>query len=414
MTMRDVLVVGKGPAGLALAAELAERGLAVSVMGPAGPAYWPATYAAWTDELAGTAAETAVKHRWDAVALDAGQGRVHTLRRGYGVLDNQRLASSLVLRCAAAGVAWADGEAAGASHTAGGSEVARRDGPPVSARIVVDATGHRPALLRRPEGPAPAYQTAVGRVLRLRAAPPLPGATLMDWSTDHLPRGRPDDGVASPSFLYAFDLGGGRFFAEETVLAARPAVSHDVLARRLDARLAYLGVAGAEVEEDEERVWIPMGAGLPEAQRVVGFGAAAGLVHPATGYSVSRSLRLAPALAETIAASLGRGETAEETARAAWEVVLPADARRRHAVHRFGMEMLLGLDAAAAGDFFDAFCRMGEDGWRGYLGDALGPAALAAVMARFFAAAPGGIRRALSRGAVGPHGRALARALAGA
>ena len=49
---------------------------------------------------------------------------------------------------------------------------------------------------------------------------------------------------------------------------------------------------------EEEWSYIPVGGPLPlGSQAVTAFGAAANLVHPATGYSITRSLREAPRLA---------------------------------------------------------------------------------------------------------------------
>lgn len=91
---------------------------------------------------------------------------------------------------------------------------------------------------------------------------------------------------------------------------------------------------------EEEWSYIPVGGPLPlPDQPVVAFGAAAGLVHPATGYSLTRSLREAPGMADAIAAALHEapGSTA---ANAAWEALWSQERRRQAAFHVFGMELL--------------------------------------------------------------------------
>ena len=68
-----------------------------------------------------------------------------------------------------------------------------------------------------------------------------------------------------------------------------------MLKRRLLKRLEFHGIEFAlgSVRE-EEFCYIPMGGAMPTIpQRVVGFGGAAGLVHPATGYMISRTMNLA-------------------------------------------------------------------------------------------------------------------------
>lgn len=409
----DVLVVGKGPAALAAAAALAGRGLAVTVLGAAGPPRWAATYAAWLDDLRDEGFADAAARTWPEAVVYTGKTDPHVLSHPYALLDNARLAATLLARCEAGGVQWAAGEARSATHHPGHTTVGLADGGSLNARVVVDASGHRPALVHRAPGPPQAYQTAVGFVVR-GAVPSIASGrvVLMDWRDGHLPPG--DEERGAPSFLYAFALDGARTFMEETSLAARPALAFSTLERRLRMRVTALGLDGAEVESTE-RVWIPMGGALPEGgQRVVGFGAAGGMVHPATGYSVARSLRSAPALAAALSSALGRpGASPALAARETWDAIWPAGARREHALYRFGMEVLLALDAPATRAFFDHFFRLPAPTWQGYLSGTLGDAGLAGAMTHFFARAPGELRRRMAGMMAGPAGRDLAGALLG-
>ncbi|MCB0162318.1 MAG: FAD-dependent monooxygenase, partial [Caldilineaceae bacterium] len=51
--MTDVLIIGAGPAGLALAAALCDQGVRVAGLAPGAPATrWVNTYGIWADELA--------------------------------------------------------------------------------------------------------------------------------------------------------------------------------------------------------------------------------------------------------------------------------------------------------------------------------------------------------------------------
>lgn len=406
--MLDVLVLGKGPAALAAAAALGGRGLAVGVLGPAGPPRWTARYGVWADELEAAGLAEAAGCRWDRVAAGFGEGRTRVLPRAYVRVDGDALARLLLERCGRAGVRWTDGEAAAAEHRAAGTTVRLRGGGEVEARVVVDASGHRPALVRRGARPAQGFQTAWGAVV----PGPVPGvepgrATLMDWDDAGLPPS------PVPTFLYALPFPDGSVFVEETALVGRPAVPFEALEARLRARLAARGAALPEGGE-RELCLIPMGGALPSPrQRVVGFGGAAGMVHPATGYLLARVLADAPLLAAALAEGLGRpGGSPAAASRAAWAALWPADRRRRNALLRFGMEALLRLDARDTRDFFAAFFDLPEAEWRGYLGDRLPAAGLARVMARFFARAPRRVRGRLASAALGPAGIRLARALA--
>lgn len=406
--MLDSLVLGKGPAALSAAAALGARGLRVGVAGPPGPPRWSAQYGVWADELETVGMPGAAGCRWDAVAAGFGEGRTRVLTRAYVRVDRDALAHILVGRCERAGVRWIDGEAASVEHGAAGSVVGLRGGGSAEARVVVDATGHRPALVRRGARPPQGFQTAFGATV----PGPVPGvepgrATLMDWDDPGLPPS------PAPTFLYALPFPDGSVFVEETVLVGRPAVPFDALEARLRARLAARGVA-LPADGERERCWIPMGGALPSPrQRVVGFGGAAGMAHPATGYLLARTLADAPVLAAALADALGRpGGSPADAARVAWEALWPADRRRRHALFRFGMEALLRLDARDTRDFFAAFFQLPDADWRGYLDDRLPAAELARVMGRFFAAASGRIRGGLASAALGAGGLRLARSLA--
>lgn len=405
MSVPDVLVLGLGPAGLAACAALAQRGLRVASLAPADALHWPAEYGAWADALQSLGLEGAIGHRWPDTAVALGDGEQRLLGRAYARLDKAALAEALRARCERGGVHWLRGSAGGVIHDDACSAVRCRDGREHRARLVVDATGHRPALLRRRYA-GQGFQTAFGLTLDTDVCPwRADRAVLMDWGDEHLP---PEERRAGPpTFLYAMPLAAGRLFVEETVLVGRPAVPVTTLERRLRLRLARLGIP-AQRAVATERVWIPMGGPLPRpAERTVGFGAAAGMVHPATGYLLTRTLAAAPALADAVRDGLDRS-TPAAAARAAWAALWPADRRRRHALFGFGMEGLLRLDAAATRDFFRSFWALPEPTWRGYLDDTLPARELTAAMGRLFLSATPRVRRSLLRLGAGPHGARLA------
>ncbi|CAM3970580.1 lycopene cyclase family protein [Kibdelosporangium persicum] len=347
--MPDVLIAGAGPSGWALAAHCARLGLETAVVAPRPLRTWPATYGLWGDELAMlppdvTAAEPKV--------VRAYTNKPHVVARRYAILDNDRLLAAL-----AKNVAVITGRVAGTAEN--GLELA--DGRTFKARTVVNAMGSRGGT---------AEQTAYGVIVPEEVAAPIvaPGeAIFMDWRTEH------------NTFLYAMPLGQGKVLLEETALARRPAMDFQTLREALRQRLAPYGIKIDNT--DAERVRFPLDVPRPKRDQVLPFGAAAGFVHPASGYSVGEAFRLAPRIAAAIAA----GEDA-------WPALWPARARLVHFLRHWGLEMVLSLSAAETRAFFELFFDLPPDAQRGYLSGRDDPAATMAAMIRIFRSASSRMR----------------------
>ena len=385
MTIADLLVLGSGPAALALAGEAAAQGLAVRLVAPRPEAAWRQNFGGWADALDGTAAEGCVSCSWAAPLVLTPRRGERVLDRRYARISTPKLQAVLRSACAGNQVEIEAGSATAVEHGEAVSAVTLADGSVRQARVVVDATGTASAFLRRVGDHVPGYQVAYGQVLRVESHPWRCGEmVLMDWSSASGESGVGDEDQV-PSFLYALPLGWDRIFVEETVLVGRPAASPWALAQRLERRLRRLGITPLEVEE-EEFCTIAMGGPMPVVgQRTVGFGAAAGFVHPATGYSVSRSLQLAPVVARALAKGL---ETSPAAASAqAWQVMWPADRQRSWDLYRFGMDALCALDRDATGRFFDAFFDLPTPRWVGYQSATLSPGGVSRTMAEMFARA---------------------------
>lgn len=284
----EVAVVGLGPAGRALAHRLLHHGARVVVADPAPERAWWQTYAAWQHQLPDWLDD-------DVVGAQAGRPVIRAPRPvqlddRYLVLDSGRLQRSLDISAAEPLPELLDEAAMSAL-----------------APVVVDCRGSHPLPVRRRgrrwrEGPT---QSAYGVVLPAELAAGLledADSVLMDW--------RPHDGAASwgprrPSFCYLVPVPGGGVLAEETSLAATPAMDRALLRHRLAVRLRRHGVAAHEMAAaPTERVHIPLlpapRPAVPGPAQVHRFGSAGHQLNPISGYSVGSSLQQADELARAL------------------------------------------------------------------------------------------------------------------
>ncbi|EDX85066.1 lycopene cyclase family protein [Synechococcus sp. PCC 7335] len=365
----DVLIIGSGPAGLFLAAELAQRGLDVKGLSPVDSAApWPNTYGIWADELKALGINECLEHRWQNTVAYMGKKTI-PLKRDYGLIDREKLQGHWLQQGAHYGVSWHRGKAVAVTHSAKRSEVTDENGTTYQARLVVDTSGHNPALIKRVPAVKPvAYQAAYGVVGRFSAPPVEPEQmVLMDYRDDFLPA---SEKQLPPTFLYAMDLGNDVYFVEETSLAHVPGISMASLEQRLHRRLAHRGVRITE-SHHIERCFFPMNMPLPDlTQAVVGFGGSASMVHPATGYMQGAMLRRGPDLANAIARRLGDSSaTPVEVASAAWQVLWSEDRLRKHYLYTFGLENLMAFKTPELQQFFTTFFELDQSQWAGFLAD---------------------------------------------
>jgi len=363
-------VLGGGPAGRALAGACAESGLETTLVDPRPNRPWNTTYAAWADELPKGTSIAARAPISRAIGVEH-----HVLDREYVVLDNDGL------RQLHPDVRVETGKSVNMVLGPRGSTVRLADGRTLAATLVVDASGAPPSRGR-------VEQTAAGVIVPKEEATAVLGdgeALVMDW------RQPPHTGVEWPTFLYAVPLDDERVLLEETSLARRPGLPAAELRARLESRLAHHGIAPSAVEKAvEEQVRFPVD--LNRSTRLT-FGAAAALVHPATGYSVATTLELAPLVAAAIADALPRGPRAARAA--AKQVIWSPAAKVVHTMRRHGLRALLAMPPEQVPEFFDLFFRLPDELRRSYLSDREDVAGATKAMAELFRHAPWRLRRTL-------------------
>ncbi|KAJ8766691.1 hypothetical protein K2173_004515 [Erythroxylum novogranatense] len=322
----DLVVIGCGPAILALAAESAKLGLKVGLIGPDLP--FTNNYGVWEDEFKDLGLERCIEHVWrdTIVYLDERSDPI-LVGRAYGRVSRQLLHEELLSRCVESGVLYRSSKVDRIFEANDGhSVVACEDGVSVPCRLVTVASGAASGKLLQYEvgGPRVSVQTAYG--------------------------------VDISKIL--------------SCLASKDAMAFDLLKRKLMSRLETMGVKLLKIYE-EEWSYIPVGGSLPNTeQKNLAFGAAATMVHPATGYSVVRSLSEAPNYASVIAKIL-KGNHSKD------ELTYERNKKCQRSFFLFGLALILQLDIDGIRTFFRTFFRLPNWMSQGFLGSTLSSADLA-------------------------------------
>ena len=411
--LTDALVIGAGPSALAIAAALSQEKLKVEVLSVNDhKELWPYTYGIWGEEVDEFGLGHLLEHRWgDTVSFfgtgsleessDANQPTKHKI--DYGLFDKKKLQEHWLSLCEAASVKWHKGLATELKVDHALTTVTTAEGDIINARVVVDASGYEPVFLKAQVQGAIAVQTCYGIVGRFNSPPVDKGQfVLMDYRCDHLDSAEREE---PPTFLYAMDMGNGRFFLEETSLGLAPPLSLETLKNRLKRRLKYKGLEITHLEHEELGLFLPMNLPVPDlSQPILGFGGAAAMVHPASGYMVGGLLRRSPSVAKVLAKAM-RDKSASPAALAekGWAVIWPPDLRRKQALYQFGLEKLMRFEESQLREFFKGFFALPNQQWYGFLTNTLSITDLVKAMWTMFLKAPWNVRWGL----MGMQGREL-------
>ncbi|KAK4440591.1 Capsanthin/capsorubin synthase, chromoplastic [Sesamum alatum] len=338
----DVIIIGAGPAGLRLAEQVSSHGIKVCCLDPSPLSMWPNNYGVWVDEFESLGLEDCLDKTWP-------------------ISNNVKFHKAKVSKV---------------EHEAFESSVACDDGTELKADLIVDASGFRSSFIEYNKPRNHGYQIAHGILAEVDQHPyDLDQMLLMDWRDSHLENESFDLRARNsrfPTFMYAMPFDTNLVFFEETSIVSRPVLSYTEVKQRMAARLRHLGITVRRVIE-EEKSFFQMGGPLPKIpQSIMAFGGNSGLVHSATGYTVARTMALAPAVAEAIAECLG-----SSTCRGSpvlydrvWNALWPVERRWSREYNNLGMEML-ELDLEGTRGFLDAFFKLNPRLWQGFLSSTL-------------------------------------------
>ncbi|XVE70630.1 hypothetical protein DITRI_Ditri10aG0086600 [Diplodiscus trichospermus] len=403
----DLVVIGCGPAGLALAAESAKLGLNVGLIGPDLP--FTNNYGVWEDEFKDLGLEGCIEHVWRDTIVYLDDDKPIMIGRAYGRVSRHLLHEELLRRCLESGVKYLSSKVETIIEaTEGHSLVACEHSLVVPCRLATVASGAASGKLLQYEvgGPRVSVQTAYGIEVEVENNPYDPSLMVFMDYRDYAKQEVPCLEAQYPTFLYAMPLSSTRVFFEETCLASKDAMPFDLLKKKLMSRLETMGIRILKVYE-EEWSYIPVGGSLPNTeQKNLAFGAAASMVHPATGYSVVRSLSEAPNYASVIANILNKNHykgmlTSERNngyiSMQAWNTLWPQERKRQRSFFLFGLALILQLDIEGIRTFFHTFFRLPSWMWQGFLGSTLSSADLILFAFYMFVIAPNDMRKCLVR-----------------
>lgn len=413
----EVLVVGGGPAGLSLAAEFALLGRSTSLIDVNLGKPWERSYGSFFADLRGAGVEAAIVRLFEEPQVRVDEGSPLLVGESYARLDTSRLQSLLLERAERAGVTLISGSVRNVrldpitgvgqcemAEAGPGENTHEPTACEVSAQIVVDAGGGRPLLKEDDRRPPSLFQTALGYWVHAAAHPFGEGEmSLMDF--------RAVDEREPATFLYAMPetgepRGSGIVFVQETNLVSENPLSMHVLRERLHRRLSLLGLSGSQIL-GTERCVIPMGGSLPrEDSLLLPFGAAAGLVHPATGYQLSRALRLAPSVAQAVSSELNNGP--RKAVRAGIAAMWPHSERKAFRFYEAGAQAISGLPAEEMRNFVREFFSLPRKRAVRFMTGDMQPEEIIETMWRVFAGASGKVRAELLRGGASAGTRMLA------
>nr|WPR11960.1 lycopene epsilon cyclase [Crocus sativus] len=405
-TTLDLVVIGCGPAGLSLAAESAKKGLTVGLIGPDLP--FTNNYGVWEDEFKDLGLQGCIEHVWEDTIVYLDRSDPILIGRAYGKVCRHLLHKELLRRCQESGVSYLNSKVERIIEANDDySVVACERGRMIPCRLAIVASGAASGKLLQYEagGPRVSVQTAYGVEVEVENNPYDPSLMVFMDYRDYMQKEEECTEVEYPTFLYVMCISSTRVFFEETCLASKDAMPFDLLKKRLMSRLEAMGIRVLKVYE-EEWSYIPVGGSLPNTrQKNLAFGAAASMVHPATGYSVVRSLSEAPRYASVIANILKNGDSGQNVpvgntlnhSMLAWNTLWPQERKRQRAFFLFGLALILDLDIEGIRTFFQTFFQLPKWMWQGFLGSTLSSVDLIWFAIYMFAIAPNSLRMCLVR-----------------
>ncbi len=95
----DLVIVGAGPAGLAVANRVSAEGLSVCCIDPAPQSVWPNNYGVWVDEFEAMDLLDCLDYTWGSAVVYLDDTTSKLLERPYGRVNRTKLKSKMIEAC---------------------------------------------------------------------------------------------------------------------------------------------------------------------------------------------------------------------------------------------------------------------------------------------------------------------------
>ncbi|KAL9314652.1 hypothetical protein ACSQ67_020104 [Phaseolus vulgaris] len=401
----DLVVIGCGPAGLALAAESAKLGLKVGLIGPDLP--FTNNYGVWEDEFRGDedkgsmvwefggrgfdsclsldkdegvicagrtdlGLEGCIEHVWKDTIIYLDNKDPVFIGRSYGRVSRHLLHEELLRRCVESGVSYLSSRVESIIEASNGhSRIVCEYDIVVPSRLVTVASGAASGKLLQYEvgGPKVSVQTAYGVEVEVENNPYDPNLMVFMDYRDYMEKNVQGLEANYPTFLYAMPMSRTRVFLRNGLISQ---------------------LAGPYRTQNKRTLHLVQ----PPA-----------CFYP-IGYSVVRSLSEAPKYASVIATILKDGHAKDIVTQArrkdnlsmqAWNTLWPQERKRQRAFFLFGLALILQLDIGGIRTFFRTFFCLPDWMWQGFLGSSLSSTDLVLFAFYMFIIAPNNLRMSLVR-----------------
>ena len=345
-----IVIIGSGPAGLLISRYCSEMGLNTTLISPDIYVPWKSNFCFWVDEIEEVHYNKYFLKTWKKGLVFSNDGKSTVLDRTYALLDTRRLQSDLLRRCKKSGVHFIQDRINDVTHNTK-SSILKGHNNRYECSIVIDATGNSGSFIKGRKPSSPAYQLAYGQHIRCSLQDIQHHWDLCTDSFVFMDFRNKKFQQNIPTFLYVLPIAKDQIFIEETILTTKKQINQNALQLSLAEKRKELGLFGVVVQE--EFCKIKMGSMVPNLnQRVLGFGVAAGLVHPVTGYQISRSINLAPKIASCIAENIHDPQKAVNNA---WKIMWPRDIQRMWSLYNIGHEVMCDFNHEQMQQFFSSF-----------------------------------------------------------